>query len=220
MHATWLIYLAIFSDTWPALAGLSSRARQGPRIWIVLFSLLLTLNTALEYSLGRQSINNHFLTYLWKPVQGAVLLWALSLWQTRPEARLTIRIMIPLFVTAWFALSAFENRNNFSTMAYPVYALLVLATLAYTLITRSGDATEPITRQDWFWVCIGLALSFGSSGAYQPLAAAFVRTRPDLIIRAQNVRAIINLFAFAGITYGLLCPTQPASSGISSSPPS
>lgn len=221
MRATWLIYLAIFSDTWPAIAGLASRrARQGPRGWIVVYSLLLTFGTSLEFVLGRQSINNHFLTYLLKPVQGSVLLWALSLWQSKPMARLTVRIVIPVFLVAWVFMALLEDRRTFSTIAYPVYALLVLGTVAYTLYSRSSDAVEPIVRQDWFWVCIGLALAFGSSAAFQPLAAAFVRTHPEIILRAQHVRAVVNLVAFAAITWGLLCPTPLASSGTSSSPAS
>ena len=204
------------------LAGAAARRTflRGPRAWIFAWCGLLVTANAIGVTLAVQHINNHWVVYVFVPLQGAVILWALSLWQTRQMARLTIRTAIPPFIVAWAVLLLWEDMSNFSAVAEPVYSLLALGAALYTLLTRSSEATEPLVQQDWFWICAGLALHFGALATLTPLSAALVKTHPEVVTRAYDLRAVVNVLAFVAITIGILCPLPPPHSGASSSPAS
>ena len=43
-------------------------------------------------------------------------------------------------------------------MEYINFPIVALGAALYTLLTRSAQETEPLLRQDWFWICAGLVL--------------------------------------------------------------
>lgn len=212
-------YISVASEAVPALVALVRwRRLPAARTWVVVWCLLLVTMNLIGRWFGVRGINNHFIVYAAIPFQGATILWALSLWQVKPMARLTMRTAIPPFVVAWLLLTLLvEDFSNFSAVAEPVYSLLALGASLYTVLARSTVTQEPLLKQDWFWICAGLAIHFGALATLTPLGAAYVRTNPDLVVRAYIVRAWVNILAFAFITIGMLCPLQ---SSRSSSPPS
>jgi hypothetical protein len=186
----------------------------------VIWCGLYVLQNAISVPLALAHHNNHWTSYVFVPLQGAAILWALSLWQTRQMARLTIRAAIPGFLAAWLLLLFVEDIHNFSAIAEPVYSLLSLSAALYTLVVRSADAIDSLLREDWFWICAGLSLHFGALIFLTPLGAALVRTNPEIIVRAYYVRALLNVLAYVLITYGFLCPRPLPRSGRSFSPAS
>jgi hypothetical protein len=220
-HIPAILYVSAASEVGPVLAGIIKRPGRGdPRAWVVAWCLLLVGANGAGLYLGSHGINTHPLVYGIIPFQGATILWALSLWQTRQLARLTMRAAIPPFLVAWGLLLLVEDLYNFSAIAEPVYSLLALAAALYTLVSRSGEATESLLGADWFWVCAGLALHFGALVFLTPFSAALVRTNPEIVVRAYQVRAAINILAFAIITIGIVCPRPIPLSGRSFSPAS
>ena len=215
VRAPWPLYASLASQYLPLIAALIGRRQlTRPRLFVILWVGLYILMNLLGWVLQARGINNHFLTPVFTPFQGAAILWALSLWQTRQVARLTIRLAIPFFILAWAVFTlTIENLRNFSLAAEPVYSMLALGAAIYTLVARGTDATEPLTRQDWFWICGGLSLHFGALAVVLPLAAGLVESNPEVVIRAYTVRAVINTFAFICITIGFLCPKPATLSG-------
>jgi len=123
-------------------------------------------------------------------------------------------------VLVWAALFALvEDRAVDSTVVEPLYMLLALVVTVFTLAARSATERQPLMRQDWFWVCAGLALYLGSNAAFSPLVAALVEHHPDLVLRAFAVKSALDIAAFLTLSVGILCPL-PTPSGASSSPPS
>lgn len=216
------MYASLASQYLPLVAAFVRRkGLTRPRVFVLIWVGLYGLMNILAVYLGTRGVNNHFLTPIFTPFQGVVILWALSLWQTRHVPKLTIRLAIPCFLIAWAAFTVtIEDVRNFSLAAEPVYSMLALGAALYTLVTRGGDATEPLTQQDWFWICAGLALHFGALAVVLPLAAGLVHADPPMVVRAYAVRAIVNVLAFICITIGFLCPTPATRSGSSSSPAS
>jgi len=214
----WIVAAAVYVEGLPVLAGLARPSRvTPPRLFIILWCVVGLAGNLVARWLGTQGINTHFLTYAITPVRGALMLWALSLWQTRPTAKLTIRIMIPAFVIAWAVLTlTVEDITNFSAVAEPVYCLLAIGACVSTLIVRAQETTEPLLRQDWFWICAGFIIVLGMTAFLTPMAAALVREHPDVVIRAYMVRGYLNVIAFLVITMGMLCPPHPTPSGRSS----
>lgn len=211
----WIVTAAVYVESLPILAGLARPSRvTAPRLFIILWCVVGFAGNMVARWLGSQGINNHFLTYAITPLKGALMLWALSLWQTRPTAKLTIRIMIPAFVIAWAVLTlTVEDINNFSAVAEPVYCLLAIGACVYTLIVRAQETTDPLVRQDWFWICSGFTIVLGMTAFLTPMAAALVREHPDVVVRAYIVRGYLNVIAFLIITIGMLCPPLPTLSG-------
>ena len=222
MPLTWPLWASVLSELGPLGAAAMRPGRTtGGRRWVVIWCGLYVVQNAIAIPLALARHNNHWTTYAFVPLQGAAILWALSLWQTRQMARLTIRATIPGFLAAWLLLVLLvEDTSNFSSIAEPVYSLLSLSAALYTLVSRSADATESLLGEDWFWICAGLSLHFGALVFLTPLGAALVRTNPDMILRALYVRAMVNVLAFVLITYGLLCPRPLQRSGRSFSPAS
>lgn len=218
VRAPWPFYASLASQYLPLIAALVRRGDlTRPRVFVLTWVGLYVVMNAIGAWLGSRGINNHFLTPIFTPFQGTAILWALSLWQTRQVARLTIRMAIPFFIVAWAVFTlTIEDLRNFSVAAEPVYSLLALGAALYTLVTRGSDATEALTRQDWFWICGGLVLHFGALAVVLPLAAGLINTHVDIVVRAYTVRAVVNTFAFICITIGFLCPKPATLSGHSS----
>jgi hypothetical protein len=207
-----ILDFAVFAQGLPVLAAMTRHRRiTGARLVIVEWCLLLLFMDLIGGYFGRiRHMNNHFLTYIFTPLQGITIMWALSLWQVKPVARMTIRLAIPPFLAAWVLLSLFvEETDNFSPIGEPVYSLLALGAAVFTLLSRSGGETEPLPQQDWFWICIGLILYFGLLVVLTPLGAAFSTSNPMLVYHAYIVRAWVNIAAFTMISIGMLCPPRP-----------
>lgn len=208
-----IIYFATAAQLLPLAGGLAARKHaDSARVWIMFWGAFYFIGDMSARYLGIHHQNNHFLSYFGTPIQGAAILWALSLWQRQPVARLTMRLAIPVFWIAWVLLVVLvEDVDSFSTVAEPVYSLLGVGAATFTLLTRSNHESEPLLRQDWFWICSGLTIHFGVLAALTPLAAAYVYKDPGLVIQAYVIRAWINIFSFILITIGMACPrpTQP-----------
>lgn len=219
---SWPVYASLGSQYLPLLAAVVRRRElTRPRVFVLIWIGLYVGINLVAIVLARRHINNHFLTAIITPFEGIAILWALSLWQTTQVARLTVRLAIPCFLVAWtiFTLTV-ENVQNFSVAAEPLYSMLALGVALYTLVSRGAGATEPLMRQDWFWICGGLAIHFAALAVVLPLAAGLLNSDPEVVIRAYYVRAVINVFAFVCITIGFLCPKPLAPSGPFFSPAS
>lgn len=217
----WPVYLGVVSVAIPLLAVVVLRRRpRGASAWILAWTVMLAAEEAVGMWLARRGMNNHWLRYVTLPVGGALVLWALSLWQTRTLARLTFRLAIPAYLAAWTLLVVVvENTRTFSTAAEPLVSVLGLGAAAFTLVARSLEDASGFARQDWFWTCGGLALYFGSVSMLGPLAA-LLGNDPALFARAYEVAAAAKVAAYLAIARGITCRVHPAPSGPSSSPPS
>ena len=216
-----LAYVGASSQLLPLLAaGIMRHGLRGPRAWVVAWCGVLLFSDLVQLILSRQDVNNLWVPYITTPMAGAAILWALSKWQDRQVPRLTLQAAIPLFLITWVLLVVLvEKPGTFSTAADPVYSLLGLGAAVYTLVSRSADEPEPLTRQDWFWICGGLSLYFGTASTLGPVAAFLLTEHPVLVIRAYEVKSATDVLAFLAIAKGITCqPSQPQASGVSSSP--
>jgi hypothetical protein len=169
-----------------------------------------------------RQINNMWVGYLFMPMTGAVALWALSHWHPPGTARLALRVAVPLFVTVSAVLTLrLEDPHTFSLVAAPFHGLVLLLAAIWTFIQLGMGETAPLLRRDWFWTVAGLMLYAGTTTAMEPAAWYLLSVeRVDLLNLAVNAKAASDILAFVAITWGLLCPVLPTSSGGSSLPPS
>jgi hypothetical protein len=219
VHIPLVLYLAWASTLLPVLAGLrggwgSSASRAAILVW----SFVLVSANALALLLASRGINNHWLIYLSTPINGAAVIVAMIGWQMGEGGRLILRILLPLYLAAWTTIVfTIEDINTFSLVAGPFSALVLLIAVSATFVLRSTRSLDPLIRQDWFWVSIGLLIFYGVETGYPPVALLLGQSRPDLLLAALQARSVIIIVAMITVSWGLLCPTTLPQSGGSSS---
>ncbi len=176
-------------------------------MWVLVWCALLVLESAIQLLLARRGVHNLWLSYLFDPVTGATVLWALSCWQTSELARLTMRLAIVPFLVVLASLTIFfENTSFFSRAVQPTMALVGLFAAATTLISRSRASRGDLLGQDWFWVSAGIALYFGTFSMIGPLSALLIGSDVAMMTRAYELEAVLSIVAFLAIARGLTCP--------------
>lgn len=218
--APWLAYTAVFAQLVPPMAALVRRVFDRARMGIVAWCFTLFLTDAISWWQGHiLHQNNLWLEYVGTALSGAVLLWTLSAWQVHSVPQLALRVLTPLYLLAHLTLVlTIEDLDNFSLVTETLNGLLLLSLVLYTLIVRSLDEREHLTRFDWFWVCSGLALYFGCDMAVDPLSRLLLAGGTDLLVTLILTRSVVDMIAMLAIARGLLCPLPPHRSGGSSSP--
>lgn len=222
MTSTWVMSVAVLCQALPGLAALRARrSLDGARIGVLAWSGVLLLSNVVDKWLAIQHRNNHFVSYLAEPIFCTIVLWVLSRWQVTPTARRVILRLIPLYLVAMLVLTlTVELTDTFSLVTESVTSLLILALSLYTLLTCSLAERGRLTRFDWFWICGGMALFYGSDAALEPFSRAMMASHIDLVIAAIELTSAVEIFALMAIARGMLCPNPPLNSGGSLSPQS
>jgi len=178
---------------------------QGQQATFVRCGFALLTNT-IALVLALRAVRNLWMIYVFTPIAAALALWALASWQRTALAALWFRLLIPLLGVAWVAIVlTIEDMQTFSLLAEPFAGLLVLGAAIYTLVARTiMDLSRPM-RSAWFWIGIGLAISSAGSIALPPAANWLIRRHPELVMRAYEIKAILEAAAYAAIAWGMTC---------------
>ena len=208
-----ILYAAALSQTLPVLAALRhGRRLPAARVWTIAWCVALIVSDGVQ--LWGPTGNNLWLRAAATPVQNAMMLWTLSLWQRHAVSRLAFRIAIPLFLVTLVALiPTVGDTGTFDTVTGPFQALLLLAGALYTLVRNAANDPERVTRYDWFWVTLGASLYFGFRVALPPFAAILMSSHEELVKLAYYVRAWADIGVNLLIARGIWCPLPQARSG-------
>src|SRR6476661_5103471 len=194
-----VLYAASLSQVLPILAGFRHRFRLPPaRLLVIGWCVALLAGDALQLWLrGSSGNNNLWLRVAVVPINNAIMLWTLSLWQRHGVPRLAFRIAIPIFLIAVVALvPTIKETAAFDLVAGPFQSLLLLAGVLYTLVTNAASDPGRVTRYDWFWVTIGTSLYYGLRVALPPFAAILIGTHPELVRLAYLLQAWADIAVF------------------------
>jgi len=210
MKVPWLFFPGAVAQVVPLVAAAVARRRvRGARAWVLAWCALLALVDGAALWLGREGTANILLFNLVTPAGAALVLWALSYWQAGDLSRLTFRLAIVPFLLVWGVLTvAFESTSSFSSVADPLAKLVGLGAAAFTLLAGSRRVEGLLHCRDWFWISGGMALYFGTATALSPLSALLVQEAPQLVIRAYEVKSVLDVLAFLAIARGVTCPVE------------
>jgi hypothetical protein len=205
-----LIHLSVWCEAAPLVAVVVARRPvRGARAWVVGWSVLLLVENLILYQLAARRIHNLWVPYIFTPATTAALLWALSLWQIRDIARLTMRLSIVPFLVTWAVVAlAFDSTSSFSRAAQPLAYVVGLFAAAYTLVALSRAVTSDLLRQDWFWVSAGLVLYLGTFSMIGPLSSLLAGTDVLVMVRAYEFEATLSIVAFLAIARGVSLPAE------------
>jgi len=208
-------FLAQIAQLLPPLAVVPRWSRStAARRWIAVWALLFFLSDGLQLYMSERIGNNRLLIAALQPLEDAILLWALSFWQTRPLTRMALRIAIPLVIAIYVTVGfATGELTTFQTFSGPFRALLMMICTVYTLISNVAASPERVWQHDWLWTTIGVLLYFGLLVAVEPIAAAMGTDHLDNMMRLYNARSIGDVIAFIIIWRGMRCPLPSSSTG-------
>jgi len=185
-----------------------------PRQLIVVWSLVFFVSDLLQIAVSRFQYNNHWVFVLVDPIEDAVILWTLSLWQTRAVARIALRVAIPLTVIIYLAIVVASNEvNTFKTFGTAFRSLVVFGIALFTLISRSAAEPEGVWDNDWLWVTLGVALYYGLLVATDAFVQAIVEENLPLARTVITLKNVGNMVVFILVWRGMRCPLKSASSG-------
>lgn len=177
---------------------------------LAVWSLFLLVTDLLEFVAGAATGNNLWLEYVVLPLELCFTLWILAAWQ--PDRRWSRRyeIAIPVIVAVVAVLLlAVDPAAQFYLWIGPVLSLVAVLATMLTLIPRSLLSRTTLTNQDWFWVCLGLALFWACFAPVPPFMQAFLGTRTEWVVGFLLTRAWLTVAAFLLITWGVFCQRLP-----------
>jgi hypothetical protein len=204
-----LIYLGAAAEAAPLVAVAAVRRPQrGARFWVLAWSGVLVFADGLQLYLALHGVRNLWVGYI-GTVAGALVLWALSYWQTGTTGRLTLRVATFLFLIVWVLLTlTLDDTSNLSRAGNPMANTVCLLAAAYTLLARSVRSRAELLRQDWFWVSAGLALYFAIRSAIDLMRVMLFGHDFVLMSQLLQVGFVLNLVAFLAIARGVTCPAE------------
>lgn len=214
VYQTAPVAAAMAAQLLPVLAVMAlARPVPRARFWIAIWSLVFFVSDVIQFLVARFLGENLWYFSFSHPIEDALLLWAYSHWQTRPEMRLTFRLAIPLLVvvSSLIAITAGEF-NTFKSFSSPFRSLILMSAIVYTLISRWMQEKEPVADRDWLWTSVGVMLYFGAYVLVEPVANSLIPEHMGLARFVYVVKGCVDLVAYILIWKGMRCPV-PTSSG-------
>jgi hypothetical protein len=206
---------ATLAQLLPVVAVLLAWSRTTPaRKAIAMWCLAFFVSDLVQLQVTSLVGDNLWIFIYIEPFEDALLLWALSYWQTRPLTRITLRIATPLFIASYVGLAILAGeQDTFKTFSGPFRALIMMGWTAFTLISNLARSPERVWSRDWLWTTLGILLYFGLLVVTDPIVAAMPRDQIENMMRLYDVRAIGDVFAFILMWRGMRCPLPNSSSG-------
>ena len=207
-----VMYLAAVSVALPLVAIQVMWGRFPPaplrrlRVWCGFLLLANLVELVIAFQTQRANL---WFGYYSIPVEVALFLWTVAGWHQARVARLYL-LAVPLALLGAVVVIFSANQEQlFSVIVGPVLSLLALFAVMHTLVACSLASTGLLTRQDWFWICLGFALFWTCFAPLPAFAEAFVISAFELVNTAYIVRAWLIIAAFLLISWGVICPRVP-----------
>lgn len=188
----WAGYVAGTSFAIPALFAWRQRARSAPLRVIAAYCALGFVQSMYLNALALEGRHNLEAMHLFIPVQAGMMLWALALWQIRERERLTVAMIIPIYIIVWVALTmTVESFGTFPRYVKIVEGLLVISVAAFTLVSRSQHITSPMSAYPWFWVCSALVMYLSFGAIVNPVSSLLLPYAPDRVLTMSSVNGVL-----------------------------
>jgi hypothetical protein len=203
------------SQALPIVAALKVRGRHQPVPYprLVFWCGILLVTDVLGLVVAEALGNNLWMVYVTLPVEVGLVLWLLSEWQSTELLRLTYSLAIPVMGTVVVSLLMLTDpAKTFYRYVSPFLALLGLAAALHTLVHRTLLSRGPLIRQDWFWICLGMALFWLGYVSVPVFADTFLVAHVDWVRWAYISRAYTDIVAFLLMSWGVVCQRVPARS--------
>lgn len=207
-----LLHAKAVSQVVPIVAALVVWGRQLPAPYrrVVLLCGFLLAADAVDLVVGAIEGNNLYTSFVTLPVEVALSLWLLAVFQPSDGLRFTYGVAIPVLLAGTaLALAATVPAVSFDLWISPSLCLLILVAVLHTLVHRSLLSRRPLVTEDWFWICLGLAVHWGGLVAVPAFHRAYIDSQVEWVRVAYLAKAWTNIGAFLIIGWGVVCQRIP-----------
>jgi hypothetical protein len=156
-------FILQFSPVIPLIYGiLHYRRLDGPLRIIVLWLFLSISFTIVMAFLVKQGINTLWLMNISLPLYVFFVLWVISLWETRSDVQLFLRMAIIFFAIVWTVeITVTDSLFRFTTFSRPLMNVLFVAASYRIIYEGNKEKKVLLTNQPKFWIAFGLMLYYG-----------------------------------------------------------
>jgi hypothetical protein len=188
----WAGYIAGATFAIPVLFAWRQRVGSPPLRVIAAYCVLGFVQSMYLNALALEGRHNLEAIHLFIPVQATMMLWALALWQVRERERLTVAMIIPIYLIVWVALTmTVESFATFPRYVKIVEGLLVISVAAFTLVARSQHITSPVSAYPWFWACSALVMYLSFGAIVNPVSSLLLPYAPARVLTMSSVNAVL-----------------------------
>lgn len=182
---------------------------RGEKRYMIL-SILLLCTAVVEASvqiLVRKRIEFTFLYHLFSFIEYPLFcLFLLEAIKTS-KARKSVIISIPIFISATVLLSVFYYHfTGFPGLNINLEGMFQCVVCTYILFNLDVEQDIPILRNEYFWICSGILIFFGTTFFFNGLMAhIFSFDTNKALMLFSIINKPLNLILYALILIGILC---------------
>jgi hypothetical protein len=177
-----------------------------PYLRLLAYCVFIFLADLQDIVIGSLRGDNWFTAYYNLPLEVVLTLWLLLPWQAGPRMRRAYRTAMGLVAAgAALALVPADRARVFHQLAEPALDMVALMAILQTLVERTLRSRGPLPGEDWFWICIGLALVWILAVPVMPFAVAYVRSQSDWVLYTLLSKDVFFILALVFIAWGVAC---------------
>src|SRR5262245_2439329 len=158
------------------------RRPSAPHLRVAAWCTVLILSDVIMVIAALLYGSNLWVSYFMMPVEACMTFWILELWQPDDRLRRFYRLVLRVVaLLSAIVILATDRVVAFEQWIAPALALVSLAAVVHTLVHRSLRSEQLLTSQDWFWICLGMALFWLMFAPLPPFADALLESNLDWV---------------------------------------
>ncbi len=199
--------LSIISQIVPVVTA-TRKFRLLPRELKVLswYFYLSILSGALQIILALNSTRNLWVSQGWVPVQFALVMYPLAVWQPERGLRRAALLSIPLYVIAWgIVLARLGDMTAMSTYMRPVAGVVLIGVSIVLLVRVLVNERLPAVEQAQFWTATATLMYFGGTIVFYAMIPLLLTLSLQQMRVAWSSQSVLNVIANLLYAKAFLC---------------
>ena len=173
------------------------------------YFFLSFFSAAGQLTLALMRTDNVWISQSSMPVQFALVMIPLALWQPERGLRTTALVLVPVYIFVWLALLALlGNMNAMSTYMRPLAGALLIGASSTLLVRNVQDETRQVSDDPAFWVATATIIYFGGTVIFYSLSAPLMTMSLPVMRIAWSAQAVLNIIANLLYAKAFLCPAR------------
>ncbi len=171
--------------------------------WYFYFSIV---SGAIQIALALTSTRNLWVSQGWVPVQFALVMYPLAIWQPVRGLRRAVLLSIPLYIVAWGGVLAWlGDMTAMSTYMRPVAGILLIGVSIVLLVRILFDERHPAVEQAQFWTATATLMYFGGTIVFYAMVPLLLTLPLQQMRIAWSSQSVLNVIANLFYAKAFLC---------------
>jgi len=173
------------------------------------YFFLSFFSAAGQLALALMRMHNLWISQSTMPVQYALVMIPLALWQPGRGLRTTALVLVPAYIVVWLAfLALLGDMNAMSTYMRPLAGALLIGASSTVLVRNVQDETKQVLDDPAFWVATATIIYFGGTVIFYSLVPSLMTMSLPVMRIAWSAPAMLNIIANLLYAKAFLCPAR------------